>query len=306
MSFKKGVLAALCSAAAIPAQHTPKQLTARELFYAAAQAPAKVVPASTKAPAKAPARPAVKPVPKPVEIARADTAPPLPTVAATTPAPTSTPAASAAPAQTAPMPATGEPPLGIRYTILKINSDNSTTEVPADTVFHSGDRIRFAIEPNAAGYLYIISQGSSGTWKSMFPSPEIDDGSNRVEGFHPYTMPPKSRFAFDTNAGTENVFIVFSRQPEPDLEQMIYSLQGKRPAKADVKPDAPPDKNLIMAVNIGNPMVDRLRNAYSRDLIVEKVDANTPGDRKETAVYVVNPTGSNDSRIVADLHLVHQ
>ncbi len=53
-------------------------------------------------------------------------------------------------------------------------------------------------------------------------------------------------------------------------------------------------------------MVDRLRNAYSRDLIVEKVDANTPGDRKETAIYVVNPTGSTDSRVVADLHLVHQ
>jgi hypothetical protein len=196
--------------------------------------------------------------------------------------------------------------LGIRYTILKINSDNSTTEVPADTVFHSGDRIRFSIEPNASGYLYIINQGSSGTWKPMFPSPDIDDGSNKVEGFRPYTMPPKSRLAFDTTAGTENLFIVFSRQPEPDLEQMIYSLQGKK--RAEAAPEAPSrlDRNMVMAVNIANPMVDRLRNAYSRDLIVEKVDTNTPGDRKETAMYVVNPTGGADSRVVADLRLVHQ
>jgi hypothetical protein len=204
------------------------------------------------------------------------------------------------------MPSNGAPPLGIRYTILKINADNSTTEVPADTVFHSGDRIRFSIEPNAAGYLYIINQGSSGTWKPMFPSPDLDEGNNKVEGFRPYTMPPKSRLAFDTTAGTENLFLVFSRQPEPDLEQMIYSLQGKKSATATPEEPAHMDKNLVMAVNIGNPMVDRLRNAYSRDLIVEKVDPNTPGERKETAMYVVNPTGGADSRVVADLHLVHQ
>ena len=275
------------------AQTAPKRLTARELFYAAQPAPAKPA-ANPKAPAKAVRT--SKPVEKATEVARAN------------PAPETTSSTSAqivkTVVQTAPMPTTGEPPLGIRYKILKINADNSTAEVPADTVFHSGDRIRFEIEPNASGYLYIINQGSSGTWKPMFPSPEIEDGNNKVEGFRPYTMPPRSRLAFDTNAGTENLFIVFSRNPEPDLEQVIYSLQAKGKPKPEAP--APMDKTLIMAANIGNPTVDRLRNAYGRDLIVEKVDPNTPGDRKETAVYVVNPTGSNDSRVIADLHLVHQ
>jgi hypothetical protein len=301
----------------IPAQSAPKHLTARELFYAAAQmAPSKEM-AIARPPARTPSRPARTPA-KPPESARVEPQPG--SVKAPAPAKTSTAAASSttsapivqASLQTAPMPSTGEPPLGLRYTILKINPDNTTSEVAADTVFHSGDRIRFAIEPNASGYLYIVLQGSSGTWKPMFPSPEIEDGNNKVEGFHPYTMPPKSRLAFDTNTGTENLFIVFSRQPEPDLEQLIYSLQGKRaakpaPAKAEQQEmPAPIDKTLIMAANIENPLVDRLRNAYSRDLIVEKVDASTPGDRKETAVYVVNPTGSRESRVVADLHLVHQ
>jgi hypothetical protein len=61
-----------------------------------------------------------------------------------------------------------------------------------------------------------------------------------------------------------------------------------------------------MAAAISNSAVNRMRESYSRDLIVEKVDPATPGDKKETAVYVVNPTGSADSRVVADLHLVHQ
>ena len=162
--------------------------------------------------------------------------------------------------------------------------------MPNDTVFHAGDKIRFNVEANTAGYLYIINQGSSGTWKPMFPSPDIEDGNNHIEGWRPYTMPPKSRLAFDSTVGTENLFIVFSLKPEDDLESMIYSLQGKKAPAAAATPEPPvhSSKELIMAANISNSAVDRLRNAYSRDLIIEKVDPNTAGDKKETAVYVVN------------------
>jgi hypothetical protein len=296
MLTTRGVLLSCCTASLIFSQAAPKkQLTARELFYAAAQAPAAAKNDTARPPAKRPARP------KPVEVAIADVKPVAsPTTASAVP--------PRAPAHTtAPMPTGGAPPLGLRYTVLKLAADNTPTEVPNDTVFHAGDRIRFSVEANAPGYLYIINQGSSGNWKPMFPSAEIDDGNNHIEGWRPYTMPPKSRLAFDSTVGTENLFIVFSLKPEDDLESMIYSLQGKKKAAA-AAPEAPvqSSKELIMAVNISNTAVDRMRNAYGRDLIIEKVDPSTPGDKKETAVYVVNPTGSADSHLVADLHLVHQ
>ena len=308
----RGILFACCSVGLIFGQSTSKkQLTARELFYAAAQAPASKPASSASVPKTVPKKASTPP--KPVEVARADTRPQTPRPQAPELATPSTP--TAAPA-TAPMPASGAPPLGLRYTVLKLAADNTPTEVATDTVFHAGDKIRFNVEANAAGYLYIINQGSSGTWKPMFPSAEIEDGNNRVEGWRPYTMPPKSRLAFDSTVGTENLFIIFSLQPEADLEGMIYSLQGKKKASAPVAPPGPDapvqsspvqsSKELIMASNISNSAVDRMRNAYGRDLIIEKVDLNTPGDKKETAVYVVNPTGSADSRVVADLHLVHQ
>jgi hypothetical protein len=293
MPLTRRFLLSFCTAGLIFAQPAPqKQLTARELFYAAAPAPAAAKPVATHPPAR---RSTATPA-KPVEIARADSRPPAPR-APDQPAPT-----------TAPMPPSGAPPLGLRYTVLKLAADNTPTEVPTDTVFHAGDRIRFAVETNAAGYLYIVNQGSSGNWKPMFPSAEIEDGNNRIEGWRPYTMPPKSRLAFDSTVGTENLFIVFSLQPENDLENMIYSLQGKKKSSAAATPEAPvqSSKELIVASNISNTDVDRLRAVYARDLIIEKVDPNTPGDKKETAVYVVNPTGSADSRVVADLHLVHQ
>jgi hypothetical protein len=64
------------------------------------------------------------------------------------------------------------------------------------------------------------------------------------------------------------------------------------------------------SVHFDDAMIDRLRGS-ARDLVVEKVDAGTPSDsssadQKETAVYVVNRTGSSDSRLVADMHLVHK
>jgi hypothetical protein len=274
------------------AQGVPKkQLTARELFYAAAPAPA-----ARTGTARPPAKRSTATPAKPVEIARADNRPAAPRTTA-----------SVAPV-TAPMPASGAPPLGLRYTVLKLAADNTGTEVPNDTVFHAGDRIRFSVEANAAGYLYIVNQGSSGNWKPMFPSAEIEDGNNHIEGWRPYTMPPKSRLAFDSTVGTENLFIVFSAQPEADLESMIYSLQRQKKAAAAAASEAPvqSSKELILAGNISNTAVDRMRAVYARDLIIEKVDPNTPGDKKETAVYVVNPSGSADSRVVADLHLVHQ
>jgi hypothetical protein len=141
----------------------------------------------------------------------------------------------------------------------------------------------------------------------MFPSAEIADGNNRVEPMRPYAMPPGQGmfFTFDSNPGTENAFIVFSRQPEQDLEGLLYSLQNKKKAAA---PEAPvrSSKELIQSVNISNTIIDGMRDAWSRDLIIERVDPTTPGEQKETAVYVVNPTGSADSRVVADIHLVHQ
>jgi hypothetical protein len=56
--------------------------------------------------------------------------------------------------------------------------------------------------------------------------------------------------------------------------------------------------------------VGQLRET-TRDLIIEKVDDKTPGDKspekkKENAVYVVNPSGSPDSRVVAEVPLVNQ
>jgi hypothetical protein len=294
-------------AAAVMAQTAPqdgKKLSARELFYAETAPPAaKPASAAKAAPRPAPARPA------PVEQAARPAKPPA--------APPGTSGGSSgAPARTDIVPVayspSAEKPLGLRYSFLRNAGGDDYREVDPDTVFHSGDRIRVAAQSNDEGYLYIVIKGTSGSWKVLFPSAEIAEGSNRVSsGRQTLIPPPPGRFAFDEQAGEERLFIVLSRNPEPSLEKLIYSLGSASPAPAgEPAPAREQPKHLLTALNmppVDDALVGRLRNqVYARDLVFEKVDDSTPGDKPEKAVYVVNPTGSPESRLVADVTLKHQ
>ena len=174
----------------------------------------------------------------------------------------------------APPPASGTP-LGLKYTLLKL-VDRHFEETPADTEFRTGDHIQLHVETNGPGYLRILNLGPIGNWNTLFPSPK-DGGSGHVEGFRTYTIQSK----FDEPAGTEKLFLIFTREVETEVPTTIASID--------------------------NRIVSQLRTRIARDLIVEPVGPSIPGsENKESAVYVVNPTGSSDSRLVADLLLIHK
>jgi hypothetical protein len=212
---------------------------------------------------------------------------------------------------TAPAPPTGTP-LGLKYTILRKSGDQMV-EVPPDTIFHSGDRLQLSVQTNGPGYLYIISRGTSGTWRPMFPSPEVADGNNHLDGWSASVLPTKAYMLMEGQTGTESLFVVFSRTPEDGLENMVYSLQDapvKTKPASEKAPDKPAKKYVISAsAEIPDSTVGHLKDTYTRDLIIEKVDEKTEDKsaaKQENAIYVVNPSGSSDSRVVADIKLVHK
>ena len=195
--------------------------------------------------------------------------------------------------------------LGLRYSLLKHVGGTRYEEVDPDTVFRAGDKIRISVQANDTGYLYIVQRGSSGAWGVMFPSPEIADGNNHIASDRHYDLPPGGRFTFDEQAGEEKLFIILSRRQEGDLEKLIYDLSsGPRKPETESKP-----KYTVLATNrIDDAVVGRIRNTVlSRDLVFEKVDESTAGDRKEKAMYVVNAARRDgDARLVVDLTLKHQ
>ena len=186
-------------------------------------------------------------------------------------------------------------PLGLKYAVVKVADQ---TEVPAGTLFHTGDHIQLRVEANASGYLYIVNRGTSGDWKVLFPAATIDGGRNSVAGFRPVTLPSeKDQITFRNPPGVERLFIVLSRQPVSDLDRLIYSLKGD-PA------------TLVAQAAIDDPTIAGLRlSVRPRDLIVEPVTPGSSADatgRQESATYVLSAPGSADSRLIADVQLKHQ
>lgn len=301
------LLAPLAIAATLAwGQGTPS-LRARELFY-------------TPPPDASAVKPQVAaPVTAPAPVASAPK-----TVAKKSPA--KRPPSSPGTAQSAPMQAVVDNPaalipLGMRYSVLRRNAAGAYQEVDADTTFHSGDRIRLEAQANSTGYLYVVAQGSSGSWQVLFPSREISNGSNLVHRGETRLVPGgnQGQFVFDEQAGTEKLFFVLSRQPEQSLEKLIYSMGGQT-APVDptvVKPAATPKRVLLAQATIGDDVISRIRGQVTaRDLIFEKVEnekvvgANerpAGGEVKiETAAYVVSRNTAPDARLVADLKLKHE
>jgi hypothetical protein len=304
--------AVAAAAIAVSAQEAKRpELTARELFYNAGSDPApKSKPPVTSDASKTVAK-------------KKSSKAPVTQQASNPPAQSTNPPAQSTPSggstiipvsdggrATAPAPSSGTA-LGLKYTILRL-SGREMEPVAPNAVFHAGDKIQFSIETNAPGYLYIVSKGSSGTWMPEFPSPEIKGGDNHVEGFHTYIFPAKYRYVFDHQPGEEKVFIIFSRDPKPDFEQLVYTLQGgETKAEPTSRPVQPDRQTHVLRASIDDVAVGRLHGAYSRDLVIERIGEderpNTPESAtQEKAVYVVNPSGSPDSALMADLHLVHQ
>jgi hypothetical protein len=275
-------------------------LRARELFYTPPPEASAVKPPVTPAPATPPPAPAPK------------------TIAKKTPAktpPPSQPSSSAPTQAVVDKPASG--PLGMRYSVLKRNAAGEYQEVDADTVFHSGDRIRLEAQANSTGYLYVVAQGSSGNWQVLFPSREVSNGSNQVHRGETRLVPGgnQGQFVFDEQAGTEKLFFVLSRQPEQGLDKLIYSMGGQT-APADptvVKPAAESNRVLMAQATVSDDVVAHIRSQMqSRDLIFEKVEnekvvsQNGAPVKIETAAYVVNRSSAPDARLVVDLKLKHQ
>jgi len=295
-------LGAQDSPAAVPAG-----LSAREIFFLPGPAPA------TKA--TPPARQASSAKKSPAPVAPAKSTDTVPEAAAVANRPARVPSSVQAPVMNASDHAARA--LGLRYTIEKV-AGGSAEPVGIHSVFHSGDRIRISVEVNDTAYLYVISRGSSGTWSPVFPSKDVEDGSNRVEAGRKYNIPAGKGhvITFREPSGAEKLFIVASRVPEPSLERLMYAIHSGE-ARSNAAPAANPAESsgavkLLMASAepIGDQTIGDLR-AYSRDLIVEDAGAEAQqpdhsGAGQDKSFYAVNPTGSPYSRVVADITLNHQ
>jgi len=78
-------------------------------------------------------------------------------------------------------------PQRIRLTVEREEASGWRAMNPA-TVFAPNDRLRFHVTTNFSGFLYVMNQGTAGTYELLFP--RADTGSdNRVEAGKEYVVP---------------------------------------------------------------------------------------------------------------------
>lgn len=174
--------------------------------------------------------------------------------------------------------------LGLRYAVQRKLLNGQWLDVAPDSVFHSGDHIRVTVTANAAGYLYIIQQGSSGAWTPLYPPAGDSIPVPRVETGKSLTIPEEGSFLFNDQPGTEALFLLFSTQPLSSLSEERQASRG----------------------SLDDTSVSAIRKVYSRDLIVESLDEARAQSLQDHGVYVVNAqSGPARNMVVVDLKLQH-
>jgi hypothetical protein len=214
--------------------------------------------------------------------------------------------------------------IGLRYALLLRGSDGHYNEVSPTATFHSGDHMHLSIMANQPGYLYVIEQGSSGSWSSIYPrkGSSGEEPNNRIEPGQVYEIPSaKSFFRFDQNPGQEKLFLVLSRERIADLEGAINSLkEGGHPTSAPAQPDAGASQG--EALEAANHIPDAfIQQLSSRDITLEdeetvdqpqsgaQTSAQTGAPSGEKAVYVVSKASyskGESPRVVASVTLHHE
>ena len=121
----------------------------------------------------------------------------------------------------APSPA-GEKPAGIAlgYTLFMRAPTGEAVRVSNAREFRSGDAVRFLIETNTDGYLYIFNVENDGDPLMIFPNAKLQRGANFVRAHVPYEIPSSAEadedlrwLSFDDHTGTERVYLVVSKRP---------------------------------------------------------------------------------------------
>jgi hypothetical protein len=116
---------------------------------------------------------------------------------------------------------------------LEQKKGEKTSLVLPGHVFDVGDVVRFRLTSGADGYLYVVNQGSSGTYSTLFPAGG-GHGDNRLRKSVDFLVPATEDgwFAIDGPPGFDIVYFLLSPTP-----LSIAEGEAKSPASPMALPD---------------------------------------------------------------------
>lgn len=196
------------------------------------------------------------------------------------------------------------------------DSNGMAVRVDPDRVFSKGDRVRVLLETNTDGYLYIFNSTDNGPATMIYPHADLDEAGNYLQAHVPFEIPTSLAteerlrwFAFDENAGTERLFLVFTREPLggiPIDDELIALCRDSRES-CPVKPSAEVWASVQKELQQPLKMDKKQQNGQAETASEQQATTRGLGLAKDDPQpSVVMMASSARPTLVATLDLIHK
>lgn len=208
------------------------------------------------------------------------------------------------------------PRMGLGLTLFMRDSNGLAVRTDPAHAFRKGDHVRFLLETNADGYLYIFNTTDGGPAVMIYPDPELDEAGNYIQAHVPFEIPSSLAaeerlrwLTFDQHPGAEKLFFVFTREPlagapiEDDLISFCRENDGKCPWHpgselwAQLQKELSEPGQTSQAVGLGKSQTSKEHSAATRGIGLNR-------DDPEPSLIMLTASSSK-TILVTTLELVH-
>jgi len=205
-------------------------------------------------------------------------------------------------------------PIGLGYTLFKKNASGEPVRVNAAQEFREGDGVRFMIESNTTGYVYIFHTENDGPPKMIFPDPQLNEGDNRIKAHVPYEVPSREEpggwwFFFDKQTATERFYLVVTRRALAEAkagETLVAYCEGS-PKNCPWRPSMAFWNELLAGAGVARVSQSRefgvAQTEIEREAVTRGVELRPGAPAPSVVKMNVSPKAG---MLVAQISLVHK
>jgi len=128
---------------------------------------------------------------------------------------------------------------------LERHVEGQWRQVEPGQVFESGDRVRFRVQSNFDGYLYVANQGTSGDYASLFPTEDAGT-NNRILADREYVI-PETEGAFRITGPAGHEIVYWTATPNPAESSADNSAAPPPPAQPPARLTPRCDETILRA-----------------------------------------------------------
>jgi hypothetical protein len=138
--------------------------------------------------------------------------------------------------------------------MLKRPDSEVWLNVPPDTVFRNGDRVKLGLRGNFDGYIYIVNIGTSGTRRIMVPNPSVTDNHLQKGVYRQYLVGELAG-----EPGEETLYLISAPTKILEFERAIAENKGvlnlPESAKKTESAEQPQKEDGVIVVSKGHETI---------------------------------------------------